>query len=286
MGEIAYLNGQWMKPSEAKVSAEDRGFVFGDGVYEAAVTYDGRIWALERHLARLVRSLREIRIEGVDIDAIGAAMREGLKRSGFASAVVYLQVTRGAAPRKHAWKPGLVPTVFMTVREFTPYDAKLYERGVAVITVPEVRWGRCDIKSLNLLPNVMAYQKATEAGAWEAIFVCPDGTVTECSHSALFIVQGGVAVTRETGPHILPSITQGLVLETASDLGIPAKQRRFTKGEMTSADEVFIAGTTPGMMPVTRIDGARIADGKPGPVTKRLLEGYWDRVKRRDDAPR
>ncbi len=286
MGEIAYLNGQWMKPGEAKVSAEDRGYIFGDGVYEAAITYDGRVWALERHLARLARSLREIEIDGVDVDAAGAAMREGSTRSGFASALVYLQITRGTAPRAHAWKPGLVPTVFMTVREFKPYNPRWYADGVSVITVPEIRWGRCDIKSLNLLPNVMAYQKAHAAGAFEAVFVREDGTVTECSHSALFIVRGGAAITRETGPHILPSVTQALVIETAQDLGVPAEQRRFSKDEMTGAEEVFVAGTTPMMMPVTRIDGKLVANGKPGPVTKRLLEGYRDRVRRCDDAPR
>lgn len=286
MGEIAYLNGQWMKPADAKVSAEDRGFTFGDGVYEALVCYGGHIWGLERHLLRFERSLREIEIEGVDARAFGDIMREGVKRSGYSDAFIYAQVTRGAEPRTHDWKKGIIPTVFMTVREFKAYAEKYYREGVAVITVPEIRWARCDVKSVNLLANVLAFHKAAAAGAYEAVFVCDDGTVTEGSKAGLFIVRGGTLITRETGEHILPSVTQGLVLEIARDLRIPTDERPFSKAEMTGADEVFVAGTTPMIMPVVRIDGAVVATGKPGPVTARLLAGYRDRVKRADDAPR
>ncbi len=285
MGEIAWLGGRWMKPSEAKVSAEDRGFLFGDGVYEAMVTYGRRLWALDRHMRRLERSLREIAIEGVDVAKIGKLCVESVPRSGNAEAMVYVQVTRGAGPRSHDWKPGLEPTVFLTARPAPVYPPEYWTEGVNVSVQPDIRWGRCDVKTVNLLGNVLALHAAHANGAFEAVLV-RDGIVTEGTHSGIFIVRKGVAITREDGGHILPSITQGLVLEIAEDIGVPVARRSFTLDDLLTADEVFDVGTTPGVMPITKIDGKPIAGGKPGPVTLKLLAAYRDRVARKDDAPR
>ena len=285
MGEIAWLNGRWMKPSQAKVSAEDRGFLFGDGVYEAMMTYGGRLWALERHLRRLDRSLREMQIEGVDTAEVGRLSAQAMKRGGNVETLVYVQITRGAGPRSHDWKPGMKPTVFLTARPAPVYPPEYWTAGVSVSVQADVRWGRCDIKSVNLLGNVLALHAAHATGAFEAVLV-RDGVVTEGTHSGIFIVRKGVAITREEGPHILPSVTQGLVLEVAADMGVPTERRPFSLEEMLSAEETFDVGTTPGVLPITRIDGKPVGDGKPGAVTLRLHEGYRNRVAREDDAPR
>ncbi|HUW55514.1 MAG TPA: aminotransferase class IV [Planctomycetota bacterium] len=285
MGEIAYLNGTWMAPAEARVPAEDRGYLFGDGLYEVVVSYGGRPWALERHLARLERGVRELRFEGVRIDEVRDVAVEGLRRCEIADAFLYLQVTRGVAPRKHNWPADMTPTLFATVRPQPVYDPKIWVEGVAMITTPEIRWGRCDIKSTNLLPNCLARQKAVEAGATDAIFVRDDGIVTECAMDSLFIVTGGTVVTREDGPHILPGITQGLVVETAGRLGIPVDRRPFTKTELFAADEVFLTGTTPMVLGIRTIDGVEVGGGVPGEITKKLLAAYIERRDRGDDAP-
>lgn len=316
MGEIAWLNGQWMKPAEAMVPAEDRGFLFGDGVYEALVSYAGRLWALERHMRRLARSLREIAIEGVDVARIGLLAGEAVTRSGNSDALIYIQITRGAAPRAHDWKPGMTPTILITARPAPVCPPEYYSAGVAVATQPDLRWGRCDVKSVNLLANVLALHAAKAAGAFEAVLVrdaslaggdpcvppvsprpkneegphiggpLQSGVVTEGSHSAVFIVKRGALITREEGPHILPSVTQAFVLEMAADFGIPVQRRPFTLKEMLGADEAFVAVTTATVMSVTRVDGRSVGSGKPGEITKRLLAGYRDLIARQDDAPR
>ena len=285
MGEIAYLNGTWMAPPDAMVPAEDRGYLFGDGLYEVVVSYGGRPWALDRHLARLERGIGEVRFEGVDIDEVRKVAVEGLRRSEIDDAFVYIQVTRGVARRKHNWDADMTPTLFAIVRTQPVYDPKIWVEGVAMITTPEIRWGRCDIKSTNLLPNCLARQKAVETGATDAIFVRDDGIVTECAMNSLFIVTGGTVVTREDGPHILPGITQGLVVETAERLDIPVERRPFTKEELFDADEVFLTGTTPMVLPIREIDGVEVGGGAPGKITKTLLAAYIERRDRGDDAP-
>ncbi len=285
MGEIAWLNGRCMRPSQAKVSAEDRGFLFGDGSYEAFETFGGRLWALQRHLRRLARGLVEIQIEGIDTARIGRLCGQAVKRSRYAEAIVYLQITRGAAPRTHDWRPRMRPTIFLTVRPKPVYPPECWTKGIGVVTLPDERWARCDVKSVNLLPNVLAFHKARAAGVFEGV-LARDGVVTEGTHCGIFIVHSGAVITREDGPHILPSITQGLVLEVAENLGAPIQRRRFTAQEMLTADEAFLVGTTLMVMPITQVDGRPIASGAPGPVTLRLMEGYKDRVARHDDAPR
>ena len=285
MGEIAYLNGNWMKIDEAKVPVEDRGYQFGDGLYEVVVSYGGRLWALERHLLRLQRGIRELRFEGIEIAHVREVVGEALRRSEIPEAFIYIQLTRGAAPRKHNWPAGLTPTLFVSVRPQPQYDPKIREEGVAMITAAEIRWGRCDIKSTNLLPNCLARQEAQEAGAWDAIFVRDDGIVTECAMNSLFIVTAGTVVTREDGPHILPGITQGLVVETAERVGIPVERRPFTREELADADEVVLTGSTPMVLGITQIDGCPVGGGVVGEITKKLLAAYLERRERGDDAP-
>ncbi|MFB3892033.1 MAG: aminotransferase class IV [Phycisphaerae bacterium] len=285
MSEIAWLNGRWMRPARAKVSAEDRGFLFGDGVYEGIVSYGGRAWALQRHLRRLARSLHEVGIEGVDVAEIGRLCEQAARRSRAAGAFIYVQVTRGAAPRSHDWTPDVRPTIFLTARAAKPYPPECWTGGCRVVTLADERWGRCDVKSVNLLANVLAFHRARAAGAFEGVLV-RDGAVTEGTHSGVFIVRKGVAITREDGPHVLPSITRDFALEIAADLGVPAERRRFTVQELLGADEAFLVGTASMIMPISHADGRAIAGGAPGPVTLRFMEGYKDRIARRDDAPR
>ena len=285
MGEIAYVNGTWTTPEKAIVPAEDRGFLFGDALYEVAVGFDGRLWALERHMRRLERGVREVEMEGVDLGRIRGVIEEAFRRSKLRDAILSVQVTRGVAPRKHDWPKGLVPGIFAFVRPRPVLDAKLGREGVSLITTPENRWGRCDIKSTNLLANCLAKHKAGAAGAFDAVFVREDGIVTECSSNSLFLVKKGRLITREEGPHILSGITQGLVVETAERAGVAVDRRSFTLKELFAADESFLTGTSLDLLGVTRVDGRMIADGRVGEITKQVQEAYLDRRRRGDDAP-
>ena len=285
MGEIAYVNGTWTTPEKAMVPAEDRGFLFGDALYEVAAAFDGRLWALERHMKRLERGVREVEMEGVDVGHIRGLIEEAFRRSKLRDALVYVQISRGVAPRRHDWPKGLVPGIFAFVRPLPVLDARLSREGVSLVTTPEIRWGRCDIKSTNLLANCLAKHKANGAGAFDAVFVRDDGIVTECSSNSLFMVKKGRLITREEGPHILSGITQGLVVETAERMGVAVDRRSFTLNELLAADELFLTGTTLELLPVTRVDGRVIAEGAVGELTKRLREAYIDRRKRGDDAP-
>jgi len=284
MPEIAYLNGKWMHPEAAMVPAEDRGYNFGDGLYEVVVSYAGRLWALERHLLRLGDGIRALEFEGIDVGEIRDVMTEALERSEMAEAYMYVQLTRGVAPRKHDWPAGMKPSLFVLVRPRPVPDEKVYAKGVRVITTPEIRWGRCDIKSVNLLPNCLAQHQAHQAGAYDAVFVCPDGIVTEGAQSSLFLVKDDTLITRENGPHVLPGITQGLIIETAHRLDLPVDRRPFTRDELMQVDEAFLTVTTLGPVPIARIDEEVVGSVVPGPVTGKLSSAYWERRDRGDDA--
>lgn len=278
MPEIVYLNGEFMEPEKAAIPINDRGFLFGDSVYEVVRSYGGRLFTLDRHLARLERSLHEIDICNVDIAQLGRAIEEACQRSGFAEALVYVQVTRGAAPRKHAYDRDLCPTVLVHVRDLEPLLDPSIREGVAAITAPDIRWQRCDIKSTNLLPNVLAKTKAKEQGALEAILVNEDGIVTEATSAGVFCVEQGVVLTHPLSPAILPSITREVVLEVAGEVGIPVREEPVSLERLRAAAEVFLASTTIDVCPVITIDGAPVGDGKPGPVTRRLLAAYLERA--------
>lgn len=272
---VVYLNGAYVPHSEARVSVDDRGFLFADGVYEVVRVYGGRPYLMAEHLDRLARGLKslEIRFDGVEV--LGDVAEKLIKENGIdGDANVYMQVTRGAAPRKHAFPPAdTPPTVYVAVRPITPNPDEYYEKGVDAITTPDNRWARCDIKTVSLLPNVLANQKAHAAGAFEALFV-RDGVVLEGSHSNLFAVYDGTLVTYPKCNYILPGITRDRVIAIARDLGIPVQEGPILIDRLYEADELFLSGTTTEVMPLARVDGRTIGSGAAGPITRRLQEAY------------
>lgn len=283
MGRIAYVNGRYAPHGEAMVHIEDRGYQFADAVYEVWALFGGRLADPEGHFARLERSLGELDIPmPMTREALTMVLRETVRRNRISEGLVYLQVSRGVAKRDHVYPPeGTPPAVVITVsrvdRAATEARAA---RGVAVITAPENRWGRCDIKTVGLLPNVMAKQKAKEAGAVEAWFVDDLGLVTEGGSSNAWIVDGdGVLRTRDTNANILRGVTRLSLIDIAREAGLKVEERPFTPQEAKSAQEAFITGAGSLVLPVVRIDGQAVGEGVPGPVAMRLRRLYIDRAK-------
>ncbi|MCU0638688.1 MAG: aminotransferase class IV [Candidatus Krumholzibacteria bacterium] len=273
--QTVYLNGEYIDREEASISPEDRGFLFADGVYEVVISYGGRIFRIEDHVARLRRSLGGISIRGIDASILADIAPELLARNDLSEvdAIIYMQVTRGAAPRLHAFPAeGTPPTVYAFARRFQ-LPIGMIRDGTRIITVPDIRWTRCDIKSVSLLPNVLAKQKAEEEGAGEAVFV-RDGALTEGTASNFAAVFGGTLVTHHDCGFILSGITKKAVFEICADLGIPVEQRPVKTGELAYADEMMILSTTKEIVPVVRIDDRVVGDGRPGPVTLRLQKEF------------
>jgi D-alanine transaminase len=244
---IVYFNGAYRPKDEVRLSPDDRGFLFGDGIYEVARTYGGKLFALDRHLERLRYSLEQIRITGVDLKQIETVARELLSRNQLErrDAVVYFQVTRGAAPRTHAFpNPAVGATIYGYAAPIVPKFDPV--KGVVAITVPDTRWARCDIKSVSLLPNCLANQQAAEAGAFEALFV-RDGVVLEGSHTSLFAVLGGEVRTAPLTNYVLPGITRAVVLELCREQGIPARETPVFLHELVRADGGRPAGRPAGV---------------------------------------
>lgn len=267
MPEIGFLDGRFRPLADTVVSVEDRGFQFGDGVYEMIRTYGGVPFQLDAHLARLERSARAIELPSPFRPQEWAShIAEGLRLAGYPESKIYLQLTRGVAPREHAFPASVSPTAVMTVREMRQADATLRLHGVAVMTVEDLRWGRCDIKSLNLLPNVLARQQAQRAGVFEALFV-RDGQVFEGATSNVFLVRDGALITPPEGERILSGVTRSVILELACKEGCSVRERPVSAEELTRADEIFLTGTTIEIMPVTRVNGNTVATGKPGVLT-------------------
>lgn len=271
MPDIAYLNGRFMPLEQASVSIEDRGVQFGDGVYEVIRTYGGKPFELEAHLRRLDRSAKAIALanphelrEWVEI------VNEAIRQAAYPESKIYIQITRGVAPRDHAFPTGVRPTTILTLREMRPLDPSLQGSGVAVITMEDVRWGRCDIKSINLLPNVLARQRAWDAGAFEALFV-RDGVVTEGAVSNVMMVSRRRLATAAEGPTILSGVTRQLILALARRDGMALEERPVRLEELRRADEVFLTGTTLEVLPVIRVDGRPVGSGRPGPTATHLL---------------
>jgi D-alanine transaminase len=276
--DVAFVNGAFVPLAEAKVSIEDRGFQFGDGIYEVVRTYHGRPFSLEAHLARLDRSAAALDLTQPYSRAEWTHhILDGIKRAAYPEAKIYLQITRGVAPRDHAYLDEMKPTVVMTVREFHPLDRSVQAIGVAAMTTEDIRWGRCDIKSVNLLANVLARQKVKQTQVFEAIFV-NEGLVTEGAVSNVMVVQRGTVVTAPEGPRILSGVTRGIVLDLALSEGLVVQERFFSQADLYQADEVFLTGTTVEILAVVRIDGKVIGDGQPGPITQRLAASFTSRV--------
>ncbi len=280
MSRIAYVNGRYVPHGDAAVHVEDRGYQFGDGVYEVCEVFDGHLVDATRHLARLSRSLSELKIRAPMSDvALRQIMREVVRRNRVRDGMIYIQVTRGVSRRDHVFPSADVPpAVVMTARsaDFAKADRQAAE-GVAVITVPENRWDRVDIKTVGLLPNVLAKQQAKEAGAREAWFVTPDGMVTEGGSTNAWIVTAeGRLVTRPATRGILRGITREVVCEVAARQGVPLEERSFSVSEAKQAREAFITAATTLVMPVVRIDGDVVGDGRPGPVTQALRTHFHE----------
>ena len=271
-----YLNGRLVPREQAMVPVDDRGFLFADGIYEVTPAFGGAFFRLDRHLDRMRRGLAALRID-YDPAALVDVHRELLAANGFEgspSCYVYVQVTRGAAPRAHAFPTTPVrPTVYAFAREFARPARDAWDKGFAAITVPDRRWARADLKTIALLPNVLALQAAVEAGATDALLV-RDGVAIEGAHSNFFAVLDGVVTTHPATNQILHGISREFVLELARDLGLPAEERPIQVEELARAQEAFFTGTTTEVRPCVRVDGRPIGDGRVGPVSRRLSEAY------------
>jgi D-alanine transaminase len=283
VGRIAYVNGRFVEKAQAFVHIEDRGYQFADAVYEVWAMFDGKLTDPVGHFARLERSLGELRIDmPMSRTALTVVLKETVRRNRIREGLVYLQVSRGVATRDHAFpKPGTRPAVVVTVsrvdREATEARAA---KGVSVVTTPENRWGRCDIKTVGLLPNALAKQKAREAGAVEAWYVDDLGLVTEGASSNAWIVDGdGTLRTRDTNANILRGVTRLSVADLAREAGLKVEERPFTPDEARAAKEAFITGAASLVLPVVAVDGKPVGTGVPGPVAQRLRRLYIERAK-------
>lgn len=278
MPELAFVSGRIMAIEDAVVPIEDRGYQFGDAVYEFIASYGGRLFQADAHLDRLERSMAALDFPSLARDRLRGDIRRLYDRAQLERAGLYIQVSRGVAPRNHAFSADLTPQVVMTVRRLKEIPPALLARGAAVITVADLRWGRCDIKTVQLLANVLAKQRALSSGADDAVFVAGDGTVREGTSSNLFMVQKGRVLTHPLTVHILPGITRAVVIELCRQEHLTCEERFFDRDALCAADEIFLTGTTTEVLPVVSVDGRNIADGKVGPVARRLRQALRRRA--------
>jgi len=271
--KVAMIQDKIVPVDELEPIYLDRGIYFGDGVYEVVRSYNGRIFALEDHLQRFANSLAGINIEGVDINLIRARVSRAFEAAGISNARIYFHITRGSAIREHDWEANLEPNFFLTVTE-APDDKEEKSKGIAVSTHPDWRWKRCDIKSLNLLANVLARHDAAEKGCVEAIFVDEAGLITEGSHSAFFAINGQTMQTAPLTANILPSITRIFAIKAGKNIGLEVIEKSLTPLQASDSDELFIAVTTKDIVPVVKFDGKAIGDGTPGKYTNLLIEEF------------
>ncbi len=273
MGKFVW-NGERLVPrADASVDVEDRGHTFGDGIYEVFRVYNGKVFEPELHWARFERSARELRLElPYARPAFEQGVEELMQADGLDEGIVYLQLTRGAAPRAHPFPADAKPAVTAFTKPLERPSAA-HEAGTAVVTRPDIRWLRCDIKSLNLLPNVLAKQEASEAGASEAV-LHRDGIVTEGSSTNIAIVKDGVVRTHPANHLILHGVTRAVALRLADELDVPVREEAFTLAELREADEAFLLSTTIEVMPIVRVDGEPVGSGVPGPVTRKLQAAF------------
>ena len=269
-----YLDGDYLERSDAMIPVDDRGFLFADAIYEALRAPGGRIFEAARHMARMRHGLETLRFGAPDLtdELLTAASRlMELNSLGEGDVLVYMHVSRGVAPRKHAFPAAdTAPTVFVAASPFVP-KVELCAAGAAAISHPDLRWERCDLKTTNLLPNVLANQAAQEAGAYEAILV-RDGLVTEGTHCNVFGVVGGELRTHPLSNRILRGITRDVVIELAHDRGWTVREEAMREDELRAADELFLTGTTTDVMPIVRLNGAAVGDGRPGPFASALRD--------------
>lgn len=275
-----YLNGEFMPVEQARVPVMDRGFLFGDGVYEVIPVYGGRLFRFQHHIQRLQNSLDGIRLANPLQDSEWEQLltrlleNNAVKKGSQQDYSVYLQVTRGVAEKRdHLFPDKVIPTVYASCQPIAAVDPAILEQGISAITLEDNRWLRCNIKAITLLPNVLLRQQAANAGASEAILV-RDGQAIEGTASNLFVIQNGTLLTPPKGPQLLPGITRDLVLELAQQQGIPFQETQINTQKLNSADEIWITSSTREIVAVTRLDGQTIGDGKPGPAWHQIMEYY------------
>jgi D-alanine transaminase len=276
MSRVAYVDGQYLPHNSAAVHIEDRGYQFADGVYEVMAVVGGCLLDEEPHLARLARSLAELRITApMSNAALRVVMREVIRRNDVRDGIVYVQITRGVAARDHAFPAAARPVLVVTSRRRRPADPHAVNSGIAVITIPDIRWQSCDIKSVALLPNVLGKQRAREAGAFEAWQVDREGKVTEgTSTNAWIVTSDSTVVTRQADSAILNGVTRLAVLDIIRREGYGFVERPFSVAEAKSAREAFLTSTVVDLLAVVRIDDTAVGNGQPGPLTRKLRECY------------
>jgi D-alanine transaminase len=272
---IAYLNGQFLNKEDIKISPDDRGFLFADGIYEVVRWYQGEFYDIDGHLTRLKRSLKELRIKWDEEDSFPAISRELIKLNELQKeqALVYIQVSRGVAPRTHSFPANDVSPTIYAFASSTKADTIAIESGVSVLIKKEMRWSRCDIKSISLLPNTLCFQESKENGNYECVFV-RDGLITEGTHSNIFFVINGALYTHPESEYILSGITRKNVIRIALDLGIPVKEKAVTETIIGNINEAFLAGTGVEITPVIMMGENIIGNGQPGPLTKSIMEKF------------
>lgn len=274
MPSIVYLNGKVLPIEEAFVPVLDRGFIFGDGVYEVIPVYGARLFRLAQHLDRLDQSLAGVRISSpLSRNQWQEILVALIEKNGDGDQSLYLQITRGVAPRDHAFPKNTKPTVFVMSTPLAPIPSAMLEQGVIAITLDDIRWKNCHIKSINLLPNVLLRQEAIDAGAMEAILV-RDGQITEGTASNVFMIKDGVIITPPKGPLLLPGITRDLILELAAQNVIPYRERPITETEFRAADELWLSSSIREVLPITLLNGQPVNASKPGPLWQRMFTLY------------
>lgn len=278
---IAYFNGKFLPKDQIHVSPDDRGFLFADGAYEVIRCYQGKLFMAEAHLQRLKRSLEQLRINFADTEQLLPIATKLIAENGLINgqATVYIQVTRGAAPRTHRFPAKETPaTVYLAASHFQPHQNEL-DHGTKIILVSDTRWSRCDIKSIALLPNILAHQLAIDRGATEAVFV-RDGCVTEGTHTNVAAIFNGTFVTAPVSNYILSGITRQIVIELCGRLGIPVKEFPILEAELYQADELMLIGTTVEITPVVQVEDRLVANGKPGLITQKLQRSFYELIAR------
>lgn len=275
---IAYFNGQFLRQEDIRISPEDRGFLFADALYEVVRTYNGRLFEAQAHWNRLSYGAEALRFSKTDFADLTEVAETLLRENGLTrgDATVYVQVTRGQAPRSHAFPPKETPlTIYASARPYSPKGST--GDGVSVITVSDQRWARCDIKTVGLLANVLAQQQALDQGAYEALFV-RDGAVLEGTHTNLFTVYDGTVVTPPRTNYILGGITRQVILKLCKELSIPVAENPVFESRLLEADEIMVVGTTTEITPVLRVNGQKVRSGQPGELTRRVWKAFRDKA--------
>ncbi|TEU12731.1 MAG: hypothetical protein E3J21_20470 [Anaerolineales bacterium] len=276
---IVYLNGQYIPRQRASIDVDDRGFLFADGIYEVVHSYEGHLFQMDAHLQRMEHGLCSLYIAIDDVQGIREVAERLIVENSLTSgeATVYVQITRGSAPRTHGFPPaGTPPTVYAAAKQYIPQRDRAKE-GIAAILVPDTRWARCDIKSVALLPNVLARQRAIEAGVADAVFV-RDGVVLEGTSSNFFGVFNGEVVTAPKTNYILPGITRDVVIGLCSEIGVPVHETPILEHQLGEAEELFLASTIVEIRPIVRLNDHPVGTGTPGPVTRRIQRAFRDLV--------